>query len=225
MSFENKRVTLVCGHYGSGKTTFSINYSLYLREKTDKEIQIADLDVVNPYFRSREHEEFLNKKNIKVVGTYLKQSGADLPAVSADVYTLFNNKDILGIVDLGGNSVGSLPFATFRDSVDLEETDVFFVLNANRPENASFDLALGHLINIEATLGLKITAIVNNTHLMNDTTIDDIYRGEEISELVSKEKNIPVIFSTAFYNDNIKNIKTKYDLFIMNYYINKMQSL
>ena len=62
MSFENKRVTLVCGHYGSGKTTFSINYSLYLREKTDKEIQIADLDVVNPYFRSREHEEFLNKK-------------------------------------------------------------------------------------------------------------------------------------------------------------------
>ena len=225
MSFENKRVTLICGHYGSGKTTFSINYSLYLREKTTKEIQIADLDVVNPYFRSREHEDFLNQYNIKVVGTYLKQAGADLPAVSADVYTLFNNKDIIGIVDLGGNSVGSLPFATFRDSVDISETDIFFILNANRPENSTFDLALGHLINIEATLGLKVTAIVNNTHLMNDTTIDDIYRGEDIAELVSKEKDIPVIFSTTFNKEKLKNVKTKYELFVMNYNINKMQSL
>ena len=93
---KSKRITIICGHYGSGKTTFSINYALYLRNQTSKDIYIADLDVVNPYFRSREHFDYLKDKNIKVIGSYLPQSGADLPAVSAEVYTLFDNKNIIG---------------------------------------------------------------------------------------------------------------------------------
>lgn len=171
---KSKRITIICGHYGSGKTTFSINYALYLRNQTSKDIYIADLDVVNPYFRSREHFDYLKDKNIKVIGSYLPQSGADLPAVSAEVYTLFDNKNIIGIVDMGGNSAGSLSFATFRDNVDIEETDIIFILNANREENSTLEFALGHFNSIETTLGLKITGIVNNTHLMNDTTIEDI---------------------------------------------------
>lgn len=111
---KNNRVTIICGHYGAGKTTFSINYAIYLRKQTEKPIYIADLDVVNPYFRSREHAQNLKDKDIKIIGTYLPQSGSDLPAVSAEVYSIFNNKDIVGIIDMGGNSVGSLSFATFR---------------------------------------------------------------------------------------------------------------
>ena len=192
---KSKKITIICGHYGSGKTTFSINYALYLRNQTSKDIYIADLDVVNPYFRSREHFDYLKDKNIKVIGSYLPQSGADLPAVSAEVYTLFNNKNIIGIVDMGGNSAGSLSFATFRDNVDIEETDIIFILNANREENSTLEFALGHFNSIETTLGLKITGIVNNTHLMNDTTIEDINKGELISGELSKEKNIPVKFT------------------------------
>ena len=216
---KNKRITIVCGHYGSGKTTFSINYALYLRNQTDRDIYIADLDVVNPYFRSREHFDYLKDKNIKVIGSYLPQSGADLPAVSAEVYTLFENKEIIGIVDMGGNSVGSLSFATFRDNVDIEKTDIIFVLNANRKENSTLDYALGHFNNIEATLGLKITSIVNNTHLMNETSLDDIIKGESIASELSKEKNIPVKFTclNMDFFDNNPNIKTKYDLFIIGY--------
>ena len=86
------RVTIVCGHYGVGKTTFSINYSMYIRNNTSKDIYIADLDVVNPYFRSREHSSYLEEKNIKVIGSYLPQSGADIPAVSAEVYSIFERK-------------------------------------------------------------------------------------------------------------------------------------
>ena len=74
---------------------------------------------------------------------------------------------------MGGNSAGSLSFATFRDNVDIEETDIIFILNANREENSTLEFALGHFNSIETTLGLKITGIVNNTHLMNDTTIED----------------------------------------------------
>lgn len=122
------RVTIVCGHYGVGKTTFSINYSMYIRNYTSKNIYIADLDVVNPYFRSREHSSYLEEKNIKVIGSYLPQSGADIPAVSAEVYSIFDKKDVIGIIDMGGNSAGSLSFASFRNNVDVNETDVFLFL-------------------------------------------------------------------------------------------------
>lgn len=140
------RVTIICGHYGAGKTTFSVNYSMYIRNFTSKDIYIADLDVVNPYFRSREHSSYLSKRNIKVIGSYLPQSGSDLPAVSAEVYSLFDRKDIIGIIDMGGNSVGSLSFASFRKYVDISETDVFFVINANRKENSTFEVSLFSLL-------------------------------------------------------------------------------
>lgn len=217
------RVTIVCGHYGVGKTTFSINYSMYIRNYTSKDIYIADLDVVNPYFRSREHSSYLEEKNIKVIGSYLPQSGADIPAVSAEVYSIFERKDIIGIIDMGGNSAGSLSFASFRDNVDINETDVFFVFNANRKENSTFELALGHLVDIEAVLGLKVTGIINNTHLMYDTSLDDIEKGEIIAYNLSKEKNIPIKYTCVdrkFYQNNSK-ILTKYDLFIIDYDIKK----
>ena len=213
------RVTIVCGHYGVGKTTFSINYSMYIRNNTSKDIYIADLDVVNPYFRSREHSSYLEQKNIKVIGSYLPQSGADIPAVSADVYSIFEKKDIIGIIDMGGNSAGSLSFASFRDNANINETDVFFVFNANRKENSTFELALGHLLDIEAVLGLKVTGIINNTHLMDDTSLDDIEKGEIIAYNLSKEKNIPIKYTCVdrkFYQNNSK-ILTKYDLFIIDY--------
>ncbi|MBW5390802.1 ATP/GTP-binding protein [Brachyspira hampsonii] len=221
------RVTIVCGHYGVGKTTFSINYSMYIRNFTSKDIYIADLDVVNPYFRSREHSSYLEEKNIKVIGSYLPQSGSDLPAVSAEVYSIFDRKDIIGIIDMGGNSAGSLSFASFRDNVDINETDVFFLFNANRKENSDFESALGHLLSIEATLGLNVTAIVNNTHLMDETSFDDIERGENIAYNLSKEKNIPIKFTcinSKFYRNNSK-ISTKYDLFVIDYDIKKIGNI
>ena len=217
MNIKNNRVTIICGHYGAGKTTFSINYAIYLKNKTDKPIYIADLDVINPYFRSREHAQNLKDKDIKIIGSYLPQSGSDLPAVSAEVYSIFNNKNIIGIIDMGGNSVGSLSFATFREYVQTDETDVFFVLNANRKENSTFELALGHLISIEASLALNVTGIVNNTHLMNDTTLEDIIKGEDIAEKLSKEKNIDVVCSCVNYDLIKQNIKTKYQLFNIEY--------
>ena len=216
---DYNRVTIICGHYGAGKTSFSINYSLYIRSLAKEPIYIADLDVVNPYFRSREHAKYLESSNIKVIGSYLPQSGSDLPAVSAEVYSIFNRKDIIGIIDMGGNSAGSLSFATFREKVDISETGVLFVLNANREENSTVDYALGHLISIEAAIGLKVTGIVNNTHLMYDTSIDDINRGEYIASEISREKNIPVKFtcvSRDFYNKN-NGVNSKYKLFIMDY--------
>lgn len=216
---DNKRVTILAGHYGVGKTTFSINYALYLRKESEKTIYIADLDVVNPYFRSREHRDFLSKKNIKVIGSYLNQLGSDLPAVSADVFAVFENKNALSIVDLGGNSAGSLVFGNFRDNVLEEETDLFFVINANRKENSTIEEVLGHLISIESTLNMKVTAIINNTHLMGETSIEDIKKGEVIAEKLSNEKNIPVKYScvTSDFMKKNPDVKLRYNKFVMEF--------
>lgn len=221
------RVTIICGHYGVGKTTFAINYSLHIRKETPKEIYIADLDVVNPYFRSREHFNYLKDKNIKVIGSYLPELGADIPAVSAEVYSIFDRKDIIGIIDMGGNASGSLSFSSFKDNVYVDETDVFFVFNANRQENSTLEYVLSHLVSIETVLGLKATAIINNTHLMNDTYLDDIVKGEEIASELSEKRNIPVKFTCVnkeFYSKN-RNINNKYDLFIIDYDIKTMGSI
>ena len=217
--FNNKRINIIAGHYGSGKTTFSINYALSLSESTKKHIYLADLDVVNPYFRSREYKEFLSQNNIEILGSYIYHKGSDLPAVSADVLKMFSNKDGLGIVDLGGNAVGSNAFGIFKDSVNKEETNLFFILNASRGETSTLDGALIHMTSLEYSLNMKFTAIINNTHLMEYTTIDVIEEGEKLSSELSINKNIPVIYTclSKEFLDKNKDIKTKYKPFLLGF--------
>lgn len=217
--FNHKRINIIAGHYGSGKTTFSINYALSLNESTKKHIYLADLDVVNPYFRSREYKEFLGQNNIEILGSYIYQKGSDLPAVSADVFKMFSNKDHLGIVDLGGNAVGSKAFGIFKDSVNKDETNLFFILNASRAETTTLDGALFHMTSLEYSLNMKFDAIINNTHLMEYTTIDEIKEGERLARELSVNKNIEVIYtclSKEFVEKN-KDIKTEYKSFILDF--------
>jgi len=217
--FNHKRINIIAGHYGSGKTTFSINYALSLNESTKKHIYLADLDVVNPYFRSREYKEFLSQNNIEILGSYIYKKGSDLPAVSADVFKMFSNKDSLGIVDLGGNAAGSKAFGIFKDSVNKDETNLFFILNASRSETTTLDGALFHMTSLEYSLNMKFDAIINNTHLMEYTTIDEIKEGERLAHELSINKNIQVIYtclSKEFVEKN-KDIKTEYKIFILDF--------
>lgn len=217
--FKDKRINIIAGHYGSGKTTFSINYALSLSEHTKKHIYIADLDIVNPYFRSREHKDFLSQNNIDILGTYIHDSGSDLPAVSADVFTMFSNKNSLGIVDLGGNAVGTKAFGIFKDNVDKKETNLFFVFNALRAETTTLENALFHMTSIEYSLNMKFDAIINNTHLMEYTTEDDIIEGEKMSKEISIKKNIPVIYTclSKYVLEKYKDIETQYDIFLLDF--------
>lgn len=217
--FNHKRINIIAGHYGSGKTTFSINYALSLNESTKKHIYLADLDIVNPYFRSREHKEFLGENNIEILGSYIYEKGSDLPAVSADVFKMFSNKDSLGIVDLGGNAAGSNAFGIFKCYVNKDESNLFFILNASRSETTTLDGALFHMTSLEYSLNMKFDAIINNTHLMEYTTIDEIKEGERLARELSVNKNIEVIYtclSKEFVEKN-KDIKTEYKSFILDF--------
>lgn len=199
MLINDKRIRIITGHYGSGKTEFAVNYAVKLSD-LGRKVAVADMDVVNPYFRSRECESIFKEKNIELLGFILKEHGMDLPAVSGNVMKPFTDTSYDYIIDLGGSSGGAKAFSSFRDLINSNLCDLFFVLNANRPETMDVDSALAELDSIEGALNMKVTGIINNTHLIWETTIDDIRRGDELARAVSKKRNIPIKY-TSFKHD------------------------
>lgn len=188
---KDNRIRIICGHYGSGKTEFAVNYSLALKASQDK-VAIADMDVVNPYFRSRDKAEILRAKGIKVIYSSLDGTALDLPAISGEVGTLIVGNEWNLILDVGGDNVGSRALTSQSQGMRSEDYDMFFVINAYRPETQNAADVISHLRAIEETTGLKVTGLINNTHMMKNTTLEDVLFGQRVSEEVSKQLNLPI---------------------------------
>lgn len=188
---KDKRIRIIIGHYGSGKTEFSVNYAIKLSQMGQK-VALADLDVVNPYFRSREKAEMLERLGIKVISSSIKAPAIDVPAISAEVLMPFQDKRYQGILDVGGDPAGARVLGRYREEFKEDEYDMFCVINANRPETDTAEKAIKYLRNIEATARAKVSGLINNTHLLEYTTKEEVMKGQKIVEAVSKATNIPV---------------------------------
>ena len=173
------RISIVTGHYGTGKTEFAVNLALALAAE-GASVMLADLDIVNPYFRSRERRDLLENAGIRLISSSQACSDADVPALPAELLAILENRDIRGVLDIGGDPVGARVLARFQPKIVQEDYQLIYVLNANRPEVRTPESAIAYLRGIEATTGLRCTAIVNNTHLCGETTAEEIRRAEEI---------------------------------------------
>ena len=191
---NNKRIRIITGHYGSGKSEFSVNYALKLRGEIEGRLAISDLDVVNVYFRSRGMKDLLEEKGIHVIASSVDAPTLDIPALSAEIHTPLLNKDYNNIIDLGGDKVGATVIARYRDMIDDEDYDMFFVVNANREKTQTAEEVMGNIDEIEAASKLKVTGLINNTHMLKATTIEDLEKGQEVCREVSKARNIPIKF-------------------------------
>lgn len=191
---KDKRIRIIIGHYGSGKTEFSINYALELN-KQGKKVAIADLDVVNVYFRSREKAELLEEKGIKVIGASIKGNALDLPAISGEVLTPLQDKSYDTILDVGGDPAGARALGRYHEYFIEGDYDMFFVLNANRPDTGTVEAALQYVRQIEDTSRAKVTGIINNTHMLKSTTIDDIINGYQLALELSELTGIPLKYN------------------------------
>lgn len=189
--FNEKRIRIITGHYGSGKTEFAVNYAFGLAA-TGKKTAIVDLDIVNPYFRSREIEPQFNEKGIRVISSSIKGLSGDLPALSPEIYTALQDKSYEVVLDVGGDKVGAKALGRYHEYFDKEPYDMLFVLNANRHQTSDVDGAVSYLRSIEEGSKQKVTALVNNTHLCGNTTIEEIMKGQRLCEDVSKVLGIPV---------------------------------
>lgn len=192
MVADDRRIRIITGHYGSGKTEFAVNYVKKLRESVDGKVAIADLDIVNVYFRSREKKEELEEKGIQVIASNLDTAVADVPAVSGAMTMPVINKEYQYVVDLGGNDVGTLVLGRIKPLLDHAEADFFMVVNAYRPNTSTPEGIIEQMENLEYAAGLKVTGFINNTNLVRETTAECLLHGDEVLKEVTKRTGVPV---------------------------------
>ena len=192
MVADDRRIRIITGHYGSGKTEFAVNYVKKLRESVDGRVAIADLDIVNVYFRSREKKEELEEKGIQVIASNLDTAVADVPAVSGAMTMPVINKEYQYVVDLGGNDVGTLVLGRIKPLLDHAEADFFMVVNAYRPNTSTPEGIIEPMENLEYAAGLKVTGFINNTNLVRETTAECLLHGDEVLKEVTKRTGVPV---------------------------------
>ena len=195
-SICSHRVSIVTGHYGTGKTEFSVNLALALAAEGNQ-VMLADLDIVNPYFRSREQRSLLEEAGVRLISSSQACSNADIPALPAELLTILENQTLRGILDIGGDPVGARVLARFQPKITQEDYQLIYILNASRPEVRTPETAITYLRNIEAVTGLTCSGIVNNTHLCGETTEGTIRQGAALAAAVSAETGIPVLCHIA----------------------------
>ena len=193
-----KRITLIVGHYGSGKTEFAVNLVLDLKKKFDK-VAILDMDIANPYFRSRERQAMLVEKGITIqFNSFGYDITEDLPALTACMKTPLENKEYTVVADVGGDDSGARVLNQFsKYFVDESDCEMLMVVNANRPETTDLEGALYHINAITAETGLRVQGLINNTHLLRETTTDEIIKGYRLCERIKEKTGIPVAYNTC----------------------------
>ncbi len=192
-----KRIIAVTGHYGSGKTEFAVSLALLEAQQNPRRwprMALVDLDIANPYFRSRERRRQLEDAGVAVYGSaYREEITAELPALGADAKAPLEDKTCFAIVDLGGNDAGAKVINQFRAYFAGNGHELYAVLNANRPETATEEGAALHLEAIQKATGLRITGMINNCHLLTETTAETVVKGHRLCEEVSAKMNIPIV--------------------------------
>ena len=200
MITNDNRIRIIIGHYGSGKSEFAINYVTRLRSEVDGKVALSDLDVVNVYFRTREKKELLKSLDILPIDSSIDAPTLDLPAISGQISAPINDKSYDYVMDVGGDNVGARVVGRFSHLIEKNDYDMFCVVNANREQTQTADKVIDHIRAIEKSSGLKVTGLINNTHLIRSTTIDDILRGQALVEEVSTLCNIPIKYVVCMEN-------------------------
>ena len=194
---EHKRLTLFAGHYGSGKTNIAVNYAIAMA-KEGKQVCIADLDIVNPYFRTADSAKDLEKAGVTLISPQFANSNVDLPALPAEAYRLVQDKSIYGVMDIGGDDRGAYALGRYVPAIK-EENDyrMIFVANCCRPLTPTAEEALEVMREIETACGLQFTDIINNSNLGPETTAETVMASIPYIQKLSELSGLPVFATTA----------------------------
>lgn len=192
----DRRVTIFVGPYGSGKTELSINAVQNLADLYEQ-IAIVDLDVVKPYFRAREFRAKLARKDIRAILPQGEMEYADVPAISAEVYTVFHNPDLKVIMDVGGDDAGATALGQYKDLFATIDYELLFVINTKRPFSQTVEELIEMKERIEWKSRLPVTAIVANTNLGVETTPEVILSGYKVAQKMSELTGLPISFAAV----------------------------
>ena len=187
-----KRITVFAGNFGSGKTELSINFAMNMAENFEN-IVLVDLDVVNPYFRSRQKDEFMKEKGVEVVFPRELQN-ADLPVITPDLYKVIQNENIHGVFDIGGDDDGAVALGSVSRQMKDEDYEMNLVVNTKRPYTSTFSGIKDMKERIEYSSKLSFDNIICNVNMGRETTVEDIKNGYPLVKEASKKLGLPIKF-------------------------------
>jgi hypothetical protein len=218
--FDN-RITLFTGHFGSGKSEISLNFALEMK-KIYSAVAFADLDIVNPFFRSTDGVLHMEDAGIKFVKTLYANTNVDVPALPPEMNALFENKKSKVVMDIGGDDLGAKVVSRYKQEItEAGSYSMFSVVNVRRPVTSTPELVIKMLDEIEVSSRVKITGLVNNTNLLAETRCDDMLYGHNVLLQVSRETGIPIAFAAGLQQaftgiENIIMESMQYGVLLLN---------
>ena len=190
-----RKITILSGHFGSGKTEIAINLAITERQKYEK-VAINDLDIINPYYRSRDVASTFKQQDIELISPKSHLASSDLPIVSGEIYRVLHDHRYRIIVDAGGDKDGATALGQYYHEWKGYSPELLFVLNKNRPYVSTLEGALYTVEQIEKASRLQVTGIINNSNIGLETTIQDIENGFELSSKLAEKLRIPFLYTT-----------------------------
>lgn len=195
--YQFERFIIICGHYGCGKTNLSINLALDL-SRQGRQVTLVDLDIVNPYFRSSDYNQLLEEHQIQLIAPLFARTNVDMPALPAQMESIFSMPDRTVIVDVGGDDAGATSLGRYSRQVkELEEVGIYYVINRYRALTTKPEEAAALLGEIETASRLKATGIINNSHVQSLTTADNVLDSVGFAQKTAELLGLPLVMNTA----------------------------
>lgn len=199
-----KRISIIAGYYGSGKTNIAINYAIKLKND-GLPVSLVDLDIVNPYFRAADSKALLESHGIDLICSDYANTNVDFPAIPSSVYSIIDNKDKYYVVDIGGDDRGAYALGRYRDKIIAEDNyQMLWVVNKYRPLTSNEKDTIDVQKEIESASGLKFSGIINNSNLGLSTTADDIVSSIDYANNISKQTGLPIFLTCIADFVNLK---------------------
>lgn len=196
---KEPQIYIFTGHYGSGKTETAVNFAVHLKKLApERKVAIADMDIVNPFFRTADAALPLEKMGIRVELPLYARSNVDVPALTPQMEYLMGEKDIDLVLDIGGDDVGAKAVGRYAETIQKRKYNLFFVFNKNRPFTKDLPSALKIFYEIQESCRIPFTGLINNTHLLQYTDINTLASGLPLAYEISKATGVPMAFNSAF---------------------------
>lgn len=194
MFYLDHRLTIIIGAYGSGKSEISVNMALAQRKALpDRNLLIADLDIVNPFYRSSDCASVLKEAGVRLVTPLYAGSNVDAPVLPPDMYVIFDDESYQGVFDIGGEDMGALVLGSLKQRIENTDTVIYMAVNTLRPFTSDPEQIAVMTNELSAAAGFKINGYLNNTNLLEETTAEMLAEGEQKIMEASAVTGVPLI--------------------------------
>ena len=205
MFYNDHRLTIIIGAYGSGKSEIAVNVSLAQKKANpDGKFLIADMDIVNPFYRSADCAPELEKAGIKVISPMYAGSNVDAPVLPAEMYVVFDDETYTGVFDIGGEDMGAIVLGSIKKRIEGTDHAIYMAVNTLRPFTSAPAQIAVMTAELQEASGFKIDGYLCNTNLLEETTPEMVSEGEKMILEASKTTGIPLLATCVMKDAGVR---------------------